>query len=587
MDIHLSTSLTNSQTSSINTSNLTQLVSRSQNGIEARVLSSSSINTLTKNLNPDQQAKLAPLVDDLKSQVLNSNNRGQQNSPPLSLLKLQAGLSQPLIVASNKDFNVGDKLRIRVTQQNTLHLQLVPKTPNNSTLSEKLLNSTTNQAPSQNIKNPLFSHTSFSQSTLLTSSKDQVNKSIQNALRQLIGQNFNIKSAIQSLILAQPTDLKSNSNSTPNIPVAELLRSAAQSLRTPATTHQSPAPQNPLLQHSIPQGNAARTTTQITALKSTAIQASVPNNGNTKTQINNVATSPTASDAPANLKNQGLQRLTKLATTMAQLTSITPKVNSENPSQLQRAVNFFSGFQNNRIISIKGYQSQAGTLAEQISSESKNTQDFKTLMLQVLTISQQSLKNPAEAKLLSQLLMLVLAKPLDTKKTNQNTQQHISNKIGALINSVQSAINATHTNQLRSALSLLSENQTPSFLQLDIPFRFGENIIPVHMQLQFEKEKSEYKKKNREKTNRWKFCLEWELENEGKFSSEISFSGGRVNASLWAENDNTRSKIHKRLSELREKLSNAGIDVETLQCVQSAHRNNSDLNHHSFVDIKT
>ncbi len=133
-----------------------------------------------------------------------------------------------------------------------------------------------------------------------------------------------------------------------------------------------------------------------------------------------------------------------------------------------------------------------------------------------------------------------------------------------------------------------SEGATLLQLNLELPLRMGEHIVPLHLDIE-EKPNQDSKTKNnsREKARRWEVRMSFELPDDGNLHAHIRLLQTTVSASLWAEQPGLLAKAKEQLTNLRANLEKNGITVDKIDCQQGKPPEQVNALGYALVDIKT
>lgn len=122
-----------------------------------------------------------------------------------------------------------------------------------------------------------------------------------------------------------------------------------------------------------------------------------------------------------------------------------------------------------------------------------------------------------------------------------------------------------------------SEGNLQTTWQLEIPVRYGQDIMPLQVKVQREDTPEEDKaeennsseiKESREKL--WKIELAFDLEPLGALQVQAQLIRGSLSSQLWAERPESAELINQELDYLRERLVASGLEVGELACSQGA-----------------
>lgn len=122
-----------------------------------------------------------------------------------------------------------------------------------------------------------------------------------------------------------------------------------------------------------------------------------------------------------------------------------------------------------------------------------------------------------------------------------------------------------------------SEGNLQTTWQLEIPVRYGQDIMPLQVKVQREDTPEEDKaeennsseiKESREKF--WKIELAFDLEPLGALQVQAQLIRGSLSSQLWAERPESAELINQELDYLRERLVASGLEVGELACNHGA-----------------
>ena len=163
------------------------------------------------------------------------------------------------------------------------------------------------------------------------------------------------------------------------------------------------------------------------------------------------------------------------------------------------------------------------------------------------------------------------------------TREVLDQRLNQMLDSVDSTLNKTLANQLRSALTQKTDPQLNNVSICEIPLRWNDQILPLSISVYQRREKNSPKKSRKARKN-WHLRLEWALTDSGNFSADIHWDMQALNMSLWAEDSDIRSRVKKKLAQLKEQLLDCDIQVSQLVCVDRAHAKQFSGNQPRLVD---
>lgn len=136
---------------------------------------------------------------------------------------------------------------------------------------------------------------------------------------------------------------------------------------------------------------------------------------------------------------------------------------------------------------------------------------------------------------------------------------------------VQSALARIGSLQLRYLSQSMNENLPNASPTIELSMRVQDNIYPIVLFFQekpLREKKPDQEEKNpsrkQKSARRWNVFMEFDLDENGKMASEISFADDRLNTAFWCDSDATRNKIQARLEKLKEKLRANGLHIDEI-----------------------
>lgn len=130
---------------------------------------------------------------------------------------------------------------------------------------------------------------------------------------------------------------------------------------------------------------------------------------------------------------------------------------------------------------------------------------------------------------------------------------------------------------------------------LDTQLRFHDSVIPLHVHIQpvrsyEEEEPSTNKKgskKKRELTRRWRIFMEFDLDRQGWFATELDVFDQTIKTRLWSEQDSIRQRAQSRLQRLEDVFTASGLVLDTVTVESGEPQRPKQTIAHSLVDIRT
>ncbi|WP_375739164.1 flagellar hook-length control protein FliK [Pseudomonas boanensis] len=138
----------------------------------------------------------------------------------------------------------------------------------------------------------------------------------------------------------------------------------------------------------------------------------------------------------------------------------------------------------------------------------------------------------------------------------------------ALLKLAAAAVSRLQTHQLSSLTQsqVTPEGNLLTTWQLEIPMRNQQEIVPLQIKLQQERDGKA--KPGEQKESLWRIELAFDLEPLGPLQVQAQLAHGSVSSQLWAERASTASLIDLELPQLHERLVAAGLTVGELTCCQ-------------------
>ncbi|HWV08736.1 MAG TPA: flagellar hook-length control protein FliK [Pseudomonas sp.] len=138
----------------------------------------------------------------------------------------------------------------------------------------------------------------------------------------------------------------------------------------------------------------------------------------------------------------------------------------------------------------------------------------------------------------------------------------------ALLKLAAAAISRLQTHQL-SSLAQTQVGPDGNLLttwQLEVPMRNQQELVPLQVKIQHDE--PQQTSKNEQKEAVWRIEMAFDLDPLGPLQVQAQLMRGSLSSQLWAERRETASLIDSQLSNLRERLIAAGLQVGELACSQ-------------------
>ena len=142
---------------------------------------------------------------------------------------------------------------------------------------------------------------------------------------------------------------------------------------------------------------------------------------------------------------------------------------------------------------------------------------------------------------------------------------------------------------LNHQLTQADQAQPSQSWQFEIPVRQGQDVHPLHIQLEqhWIEEQDEKLEKNSTRVRQWNVMLSFDLPLVGQFYVQLSLLGENLSAKFWAEHEQTLLEAKNKIDGLKTQLEREGIQVTQMQCVPGLPPKPKMSFSYSLVDIKT
>jgi hypothetical protein len=138
----------------------------------------------------------------------------------------------------------------------------------------------------------------------------------------------------------------------------------------------------------------------------------------------------------------------------------------------------------------------------------------------------------------------------------------------SLLRLAAAAVSRLQTHQLSSLAQtqIGPEGNLLTTWQLEIPMRNQQELVPVQAKIQ--RDESPKKSAKEPSETLWRVELAFDLPPLGPLQVQAQLARGSVSSQLWAELPSTANLIASELNHLRERLTDAGLNVGELACRQ-------------------
>ncbi|MFK8066772.1 MAG: flagellar hook-length control protein FliK [Gammaproteobacteria bacterium] len=202
--------------------------------------------------------------------------------------------------------------------------------------------------------------------------------------------------------------------------------------------------------------------------------------------------------------------------------------------------------------------------------------------------------NPVEGDLKGRLLRLVSLISNESTNSTKQTEQKQSASNNSLLNflsnnklmpelqrHVESALARIQLNQLNS-LPGLEQNQQAILLELPVKEKDKVDIFSLKIT------EEEDQKEEQEAQKKWAINLSFKLEGLGNLHAKLILGGQKIQASLWAEDQNTFELIQNNMDLLQQRLTDVEFIHPTINCYKGKPEvtNSISVSNKELIDIK-
>ena len=136
--------------------------------------------------------------------------------------------------------------------------------------------------------------------------------------------------------------------------------------------------------------------------------------------------------------------------------------------------------------------------------------------------------------------------------------------------------------QVNNRLSM--QNQPDNInLNFSVPYMHQQNINWCDLELSQKNAEDTHKKQSLG----WHLVLRFAQDTEETFAIESYLNSDQLQLTLWAKQQEPLAKLHRHAGLLREKLTQAGFKVDSIQSKQGLPAKNQQQVHQSMVDVHT
>jgi hypothetical protein len=141
--------------------------------------------------------------------------------------------------------------------------------------------------------------------------------------------------------------------------------------------------------------------------------------------------------------------------------------------------------------------------------------------------------------------------------------------LDSLLKLAAAAIARLQTHQLSSLgqTETTAEGMLQTTWQMEIPLHSNPQLIPLQVRIQHEEPTTPNSKQEPMETQ-WQIALAFDLAPLGPLQVQAQLTRHQLSSQLWAEQPGTAALIDQELPQLRQRLNDAGLHVDSLVCHQ-------------------
>ena len=150
-------------------------------------------------------------------------------------------------------------------------------------------------------------------------------------------------------------------------------------------------------------------------------------------------------------------------------------------------------------------------------------------------------------------------------------------------------IQLQQVHSLNHQLTQADQTQPTQSWQFEIPVRQGQDVHPLHIQMeqQWVEEEQDKAERNSTRVRQWNVMLRFDLPLVGQFYAQLTLLGEKLSAKFWAENESTLETAKNRIDELKMQLEREGIQITQMHCVPGLPPKPKMSLSYSLIDLKT
>ncbi|MCG8670947.1 MAG: flagellar hook-length control protein FliK [Pseudomonadales bacterium] len=161
--------------------------------------------------------------------------------------------------------------------------------------------------------------------------------------------------------------------------------------------------------------------------------------------------------------------------------------------------------------------------------------------------------------------------------------------ISVLIKHTKEATSRLNLHQLTSVAESTRQDGGPpqTNLSFELPVVNGNDLALFQFRIQEEELEGHESKESQGKEKKWVVHMGFDLEGLGPMYCQITLIGISASVTFWAEEKATVSHSKQQLDDLREKLSNLGVNVKEIQCLEGSPPTDQSGIKQTLIDIET
>ncbi|MCG8316207.1 MAG: flagellar hook-length control protein FliK [Pseudomonadales bacterium] len=161
--------------------------------------------------------------------------------------------------------------------------------------------------------------------------------------------------------------------------------------------------------------------------------------------------------------------------------------------------------------------------------------------------------------------------------------------ISVLIKHTKEATSRLNLHQLASLADMTRMDSGPQQISLsfELPILQGNELALFQFRIHEEDSDHEDKKNNTAQEKKWVVHMGFDLAGLGAMYCQVTLVGVNADVTFWAEQSQTVAESQNHLKELRQNLSNLGVTVKEMQCIQGSPPTDQSGIKQTLIDIET